>query len=207
MSSGTPALSLFNTEHHRPPTATFSNYNAVSFLDQSTQHFDIGPYKPTFRKHRSNIGSHIYVACLIATFMLFPIYPSRPIESASCRPFYFQSILRDRLNLRLADPQVYDFPLDLHSIHHSVAKFCLTCPCQITATTNVMNHFCTRYALFACSFKYCHLLELCKMCSFYRTFISPSFVRGNNSNDLVALAGWLLTRMDTQQSRAGVLCT
>ena len=76
---------LFNTEQRRPPTATFSNNNAVSFLDQSTQHFDIGPYKPTFRKHRLNIGSHIYVACLIATFILFPIYPLRPIESASCR--------------------------------------------------------------------------------------------------------------------------
>ena len=45
-----------------------------------------GLLKPTFRKHRSNIGSHIYVACLIATFILFPIYPLRPIESASCRP-------------------------------------------------------------------------------------------------------------------------
>ena len=41
---------------------------------------------------------------------------------------------------------------------------CLTCPCQITAITNVMNHFCMRYALFACSFKHCHLLELCKTC-------------------------------------------
>ena len=84
--SGTPALFLFNTEQRWPPTDTFSNNNAVSFLDQSTQHFDIGPSKPTFRKHRSNIGSHIYVACLIATFILFPIYPLRPIESASCRP-------------------------------------------------------------------------------------------------------------------------
>ena len=46
-------------KQRRPPTATFSNNNAVSFLYQSTQHFDIGPYKPTFRKHRSNIGSHI----------------------------------------------------------------------------------------------------------------------------------------------------
>ena len=132
-------------KQRRPPTATFSNNNAVSFLYQSTQHFDIGPYKPTFRKHRSNIDSHIYVACLIATFILFPIYHSRPIESASCRP--------PSLWLSL-----------LHSIYHSVAKFCLTCPCQITVTTNVMNHFCKRYAVFACSFKYCHLLELCKTC-------------------------------------------
>ncbi len=121
-------------KQRRHPTATFYNNNAVSFLYQSTQHFDIGPYKPTFRKHRSKIGSHIYAACLIVTLILFPIYPSQPIESASCRP---QSLW---LSL-------------LHSIYHSVAKFCLTCPCQITATTNVMNHFCTRYALFACSIK------------------------------------------------------
>ena len=85
-SSGTLALSLFNIEQRRPALATFSNNNAVFFLVQSTQHFDIGSYKTKFRKHRSNIGSHIYVACLTATFVLFPLYPSRPIESASCRP-------------------------------------------------------------------------------------------------------------------------
>ena len=81
-------LQVFNTEQHRPALAAFSNNNPVFFLDQSTQHFDIGPYKTTFRKHRSNIyiGSHIYVACLTATFVLFPLYPSRPIECASCRP-------------------------------------------------------------------------------------------------------------------------
>ena len=90
-SSGTPMLSLFNTEQRRHPTAAFSNNNAVSFLDQSTQHFDIGPYKPTLRKHLSNIGSNIYVACLIATFVLFPIY-------------------RSRLNLRLAAPKFMTFP-------------------------------------------------------------------------------------------------
>ena len=88
-SSGTPALSLFTTEQCRPALAAFSNNNAVVFLDQSTQHFDIGPYKTTFRKHRSNIGSHIYVvgvACLTATFVIIPLYPSRPNESASGRP-------------------------------------------------------------------------------------------------------------------------
>ena len=81
-----PTLSPFNTEQRRPALAAFSNNNAVFFLDQSTQHFDIGRYKTTFRKHRSIIGSHMYVACLTAAFVLFPLYPSRPIESASCRP-------------------------------------------------------------------------------------------------------------------------
>ena len=52
-SSGTPARSLFNTEQRRPALAAFSNNNAVFFLDQSTQHFDMGPYKTTSRKHRS----------------------------------------------------------------------------------------------------------------------------------------------------------
>ncbi len=89
---------LFNTEQRRSALAAFSNNNAVFFLDQSTQHFDIGPYKTTFRKHCSNIGSHIYVACLTAIFVLFPLYPLRPIESASCRP------------------QVDDFPFSIISI-------------------------------------------------------------------------------------------
>ena len=35
-SSGTPALSLFNTEQRRPALAAFFNNNAVFFLDQST---------------------------------------------------------------------------------------------------------------------------------------------------------------------------
>ena len=81
-----PALSMFSTEQRRPALTAFYKNNAVFFLDQSTHHVDIGPYKTTFRKHRSNIGSHIYVACLTATFVLFPLYPSRPMESASCRP-------------------------------------------------------------------------------------------------------------------------
>ena len=92
-----------------------------------------------------NPRSENIVQILVGTFTLFALLP---------RSFYFQSIIRDRLKLRLADPQVCDLSL-LHSIY---------CPCQITATTNVMNHFCTRYAVFACSFKYCHLLELCKTC-------------------------------------------
>ena len=86
------------------------------------------------------------LALFIATFILFPIYPSRLIESASCRP--------PSLWLSLFH-SIYIIPL---------LNFFLTCPCQITATTNVMNYFCTRYAVFACSFKYCHLLELCKTC-------------------------------------------
>ena len=42
-----------------------------------------------------------------------------------------------------------------------------------------MNHFCMRYTLFACSATYV------KLAAFNQTFISQSFVRGNNSNDPV----------------------
>ena len=101
-SFGVHCRSRENAEKRRPGLAAFSNNNAVFFLDQSTQHFDIGPYKTTFRKHCSNnFGSHIYVDCLrpyTATLILCPLYPSRPIESASCRP------------------QVNDFPFSTPSI-------------------------------------------------------------------------------------------
>ena len=64
-SFGVHCRSRENAEKRRPWLAAFSNNNAVFFLDQSTQHFDIGPYKTTFRKHCSNnFGSHIYVDCL-----------------------------------------------------------------------------------------------------------------------------------------------
>ena len=46
--------------------------------------------------------------------------------------------------------------------------------------------FFTRYTLFACSFKYCHLLELdVKGAALCWTLIPQSLMRGNNSNDLV----------------------
>ena len=99
-SFGVHCRSRENAEKSRPGLAAFSNNNAVFFLDQSTQHFDIGPYKTTFRKHRSNnFGSHIYVDCL--------------------RPYchiHFMSTLsfRDRLNLRLADPKLMTFRSPLH---------------------------------------------------------------------------------------------
>ena len=54
-----------------------------------------------------------------------------------------------------------------------------TFPCHITATTNVINHVCTRCALSA---TYWYV----KHAALYRIFISQSFVRGNNSNCPVA---------------------
>ena len=47
------------------------------------------------------------VQILVATFTLLALMP---------HSFYFHSILRDRLNLRLADPQVDDFPFSILSI-------------------------------------------------------------------------------------------
>ena len=179
-SSGTPALSLFNAEQRMPALAAFSNNNAVFFLDKSDQHFDIGPYKTTFRKHRSHI--------LVATCRPLRCLPYCHIRFISTLSFATDCIV-------LPTPKLMTFRSPLyHSVVHNLKTF----PCQITATTNVMNHFCTRYALLivhvATYYSYV------KRAALYRTFISQSFVRGNNSNDrsLVALAGSSLTRVDTQ---------
>ena len=130
-------------------------------------HFDIGPYKTTFRKHCSNIGSHIYVACLTAIFVLFPLYPLRPIESASCRP------------------QVDDFPFSIISIIRllTIQKlFRARSPRQpmwwITFARD--THY-LRVRLSTATY-----WSYVKRAALYRTFISQSFVSGNNSNDPVA---------------------
>ena len=52
-----------------------------------------------------NPRSENIVQLLVATFTLLNLLP---------RSFYFQYILYDRLNLRLADPQVYDFASPLY---------------------------------------------------------------------------------------------
>ena len=83
-------------KQRRPPTATFSNNNAVSFdLPNISISGLINP------------RSENIVQILVATSTLLALLP---------RSFYFQSIIRDRLNLRLADPQVYDFPFSILSI-------------------------------------------------------------------------------------------
>ena len=92
--------------------------------------------------------------------------------------FYVHSILRDRLNMRLADPKLMTFRSPLH-LSFGCSQF-KKLPCHITATTNVINHFCARYALSATYWSYV------KHAALYRTFISQSFVRGNNSNCPVA---------------------
>ena len=47
---------------------------------------------------------------------------------------------------------------------------------KISGTRRVINHFCIRYAIFLCSFEYCHLLELYVKCAaLYRTLIPQSF--------------------------------
>ena len=125
---------------------------------------------------------------LVATFTLLDLLP---------RSFYFQYILCDRLNLRVLPTPKFMTSL-LHSIYHSVAKLGVTCPCQITATTNVMNHFCTRCALFACSFKPIGVMYNV-LPSIGHSFRSRSSgVTIQTTRSLVALAGWSLTRVDTQ---------
>ena len=90
--SGTPALFLFNTEQHRPPTATVpTTMLSLSWINLP----DISI------SGLINPGSENIVQILVATFTLLALLP---------RSCYFQSILCDRLKLRLTDPQVYDFP-------------------------------------------------------------------------------------------------
>ena len=70
--------------------------------------------------------------------------------------------------------------------------------------------FCTRYAIFLCSFEYCHLLELYVKCAaLYRTFILQSFwntrcgrPRGRKFHltpSLVAFGGWSSVRDGTNR--------
>ena len=58
------------------------------------------------------------VQILVATFTLLALLPSS---------FYFHSILCDRLNLLLADPQVDDFPSNQcdESLLHSIRTICV----------------------------------------------------------------------------------
>ena len=166
-SSGTPALSLFNTEQRRPALAAFSNHNAVFFLDQSTQHVRYRASLNHFQKASFTIWySHVYVACLTATIVLFPFYRSRPIESASCRPpklmtfrspFYISFGCSQFKNFSL--PDYRDNQCD-ESLLHAIRTIYILC----TAT----------------------YWSYVKRDALYRTFISQSFVRGHNSNDPVA---------------------
>ena len=97
-SSDTPALSLFNTEQRiglrwRFPT-TMLSFSWINLPNISIS----GLITP----HSENI-----VQILVATFTLLALLP---------HSFYFQSILRHRLNLSLSDSQVDDFPFSILSI-------------------------------------------------------------------------------------------
>ena len=115
---------------------------------------------------------------------------------------------RDRLNLHIADPEIDDFPFSTQSTKFVYALLRL-CKCfrpamlvrsftvskllnEISGTRYIINHLnCTRYALFICSFEYCHLLELYVKCdALYQIFIPQSFISGNNSNGSVAGRVW-----------------
>ena len=118
--------------HHVCNANTCINNNNIANRDIS---------RPGFRKHRSNIDIHTRVACH---------YHLRFISTSN-----FVFILRDRLNLRLADPKVDDF-----SVYHSIRSSAVDMLCfrpvmlvrtftvsklvyKITGTRNVFNHFCT----------------------------------------------------------------
>ena len=95
-SSGTPALSLFNSvglQCPRFPTTMLSS-SWINLPNLSIS----GLIKPS---------SENIIQILAATFTLLALLS---------HSFYFHSILRNRLNLRLADPQVDDFPFSILSI-------------------------------------------------------------------------------------------
>ena len=136
------------------------------------------------KPHSENI-----VQILVATFTLLALLP---------HSFYFHYILRDRLNLRLADPQVDDF---LFSIYLSFGcsqfkNFRARLPRQpMWWITYARDTHYLRVRLSTATY-----WSYVKRAALYRTFISQSFVRGNNSNDPVAghVSEWSLTRVDTQ---------
>ena len=94
-SSGVPALSLFNTEQRWPrfPT-TLLSFSWINLPNISIP----GLIKPR---------SENIVQILVATFTLLELLT---------HSFYFHSIICDRLSLRLANPQVDDFPFSILSI-------------------------------------------------------------------------------------------
>ena len=86
------------------------------------------------------------------------------------------STLRNFLNRHLADPKGDDFPFSIQSANVLYALLKLICyaflqPCSFGRSLStrlaghVINHFCTRCAIFFCSFEYCHLLELYVKCA------------------------------------------
>ena len=120
------------------------------------------------------IGSHIYVACLTHCHIHFISTLSFATDGICVLPTPKLITFRSPFYPSFAQVPVR------HSICHLVVYNLKTFPCQITAATNVMNDFCARYALSATYWSYV------KRAALYWTFISQSFVRGNNSNDPVA---------------------
>ena len=143
---------------------------------------------------------------LVATFTFLAFLP---------HSFYFHSSFATDWICVLPTPKLMSFPSPFYLPFYTLVRswyFTLsssharsaihnfkTIPC---ATTKVMNYFCTRFALFARSSKYCHLLELYVKratlpfigCSFLSCL---SWVRIQTTRSLVVLAGWSLTSVDT----------
>ena len=107
---------------------------------------------------------------------------TRPLPLSLSFYVHLVSTLRNLLNLHLADPKVDDFPFSFQSaILYALLKlicYAFVHPCSFGRSLStllagrVINHFCTRYAIFFFFVEYCHLLELCVKCAaIYRTFI------------------------------------
>ena len=182
MSSGTSALSPFNTEQLRPTLARLKKQDSenIVLILRSTRRLPL---------------SLRFISTLVST-------------------------LRNLLNLHLANPKVDDFPFSIQSaILYALLKlicYAFIQPCSFGRSLStrlagrIINHFCTRYAIFLCSFEFCHLLELYVQCAaLYRTFIPQSFwntrcgrPRGRKfhlTRSLVTLEGWSSVRDRTDR--------
>ena len=125
MSSGTSALLPFNTEQRMP----------------------------RLKKTGFRTESIVLIILLLTSTRRLPLSLS----------FYVHlvSTLRNLLNLHIADPKVDDFPFCIQSaIPYDLLKliyYAFVHPCSFGRSLStllaghVINHFCTRYAIFLCS--------------------------------------------------------
>ena len=131
----------------------------------------------------------------VATFVLFQIY-SLPFATS------WIYILPTPKLMTLLNSVYALYPLLKLICYNAFIQSCLFGrSLQTRLAGRIINHFCTRYAIFLCSFQYCHLLKWYVTCAaLRRTFIPQSFwntrcgrPRGRKfhlTRSLVVLEGW-----------------
>ena len=156
MSSGTSALSPFNTDQHRPTLAAFPENSLAGFRTENIVLIIL------------LLTSTRRLLLSLSFYFHFSLYPSQPLESASCRP--------QSCGLSL-----------LHSVCHSIRSSEVDMfrfrSSMLVRSFTVNNISGTRHQpllhairnLFV-FIEYCHLLEVYVKCAtLYRTLIPQSF--------------------------------